>query len=89
MDWHRLAVNAGIGVGLIGYLASGILFFTAGIVVPFAMVPLMWAIWLAGVWGVVQVARMRSLWVLASGPLAVLVWFTVVSVGGWLFGWTA
>jgi hypothetical protein len=89
MEWQKYAVTAGVSMGVVGYLMSGILYFTSGIVVPFGVVPLMWAIWMAGVWGVVQVARMRSLWVLASGPAAVLLWYLIVSLGGWLFGWTA
>lgn len=89
MEWQKYAVTAGVSMGVVGYLMSGILYFTSGIVVPFGVVPLMWAIWMAGVWGVVQVARMRSLWVLASGPAAVLLWYLIVALGGWLFGWTA
>ncbi len=89
MDWQRFAVTVGLGVGLLGYLASGILYLGAGLVMPFGMVPLMWAIWLAGAWAAARVAKERSLWVLASGPAAVLLWMGIASVGEWLFGWTA
>ena len=89
MEWKPYAVTAGIGTGVMGYLMSGLLYFTSGIVVPFAVVPLMWAIWLAGVWAVVQVARMRSLWVLAAGPAAALLWTVILTLGDWIFGWTA
>ena len=89
VNWQRLAENAALTAGILGYLASGILYFGSGLVMPFAMVPLMWAIWLAGVWAAARVAKERSLWVLASGPVAVLLWMGIVSVGEWLFGWTA
>lgn len=81
--------RAAVVIGLLGYLASGWLYLGAGLVVPVGAVPFLWAIWLAGVWVVGRLVRQRSPWTLATGPAAVLVWAGFVSLGEWLFGWTA
>ncbi len=81
--------RAGVVFGLLAYLASGWLYLGAGLVVPGAVAPLLWAVWLAGMWAVGRLVRHRSLWTLAAGPAAVLFWIGFVSLGEWLFGWTA
>jgi hypothetical protein len=89
MDSKRISVTIGIVIGLLGYLTSGVLYFGAGLVMPQGLVPFMWVVWLIGAWFTVRLARRRSLWVLASGPVAVLFWMGFVSFGAWAFGWVA
>ena len=76
-------------LGVLLYVVSGWLYLAAGLLVPAMVAPLLWAIWLAGAWLLGRQVRQWSLWTLAWAPAAVLFWAAFISVGGWLFGWTA
>lgn len=76
-----------LGIGL--YAATGWLYLGTPLVVPY---PWVFGFWLAWIGGIVAVARTvrrnpRRTPVVAGAALAA--WVAVVSMGGWLFGWTA
>lgn len=78
-----------IALGLIAYIATGFLYLVSGLVVPLGWLILLLAIWLAGLWlTTLQVARW-SWWALAGAPVALVVWWVYVTLGGALLGWTA
>lgn len=76
-------------LGVLGYLAAGLLYFGAGLIVPRAWAIGFWAAWLLGLAALLAVARVRPLWTPAVPAVAVAAWVAVVSLGAWLVGWTA
>lgn len=78
-----------VALGLLAYIATGFLYLVSGLVVPLGWLVLLLAIWLAGLWiTTLQVARW-SWWALAGAPIALVVWWAYVTLGGALLGWTA
>ncbi len=86
---ERAARRVLVILGALLYVASGWLYLGAGLVVPAMVAPLLWAIWLTGAWFIGRAVRRWSLWTLAGAPSAVAFWAGFVSIGEWLFGWTA
>lgn len=76
-------------VGIVAYAATGILYVASGLLVPGPWIVVLWAIWLAGLYGLVRVFRNRR----QRTPLIALgtaaFWWLFVTVGESLFGWTA
>ena len=86
---QQVAKRTLVILGALLYLGTGWLYLGAGLLVPAMVTPLLWAIWLAGVWLIGRQVREWSLWTLAGAPAAVLIWIGFISIGDWLFGWTA
>jgi hypothetical protein len=76
-------------IGIVLYAATGILYLSAGLVVPGPWLFLLWAIWLAGLWLLVAVFRRRRSWTPLVAVLAVAFWWLYVTLGETLLGWTA
>lgn len=55
---------------------------------PYAVFSL-WALWAVFLALAVYFLRRRPGWALAVPALAFAVWLSVISLGGWLLGWTA
>ncbi|MEE8331595.1 MAG: hypothetical protein V3R84_07465 [Acidimicrobiia bacterium] len=77
-----VAVVAYLGVGVLPYLPSGL-------VVPFAVVPVLWGAWLVGLVVCIRLVRANSKWALAAAPAALLFWVLFVQAGSLLFDWSA
>ncbi len=86
---HQKAQRTLVILGALLYVGSGWLYAAAGLLIPWAVVPVLWAVWLGGMWAVGRLVRAWSPWTLAAGPIAVLFWMAFVSLGEWIFGWTA
>jgi hypothetical protein len=84
-----LARRVLVGLGLLGYLATGLVYLAAGLVVPGPWYFLLVALWLVGLWFVAVHTARWSWWVVAAGPAALFFWWAYVSLGEWLLGWTA
>ena len=76
-------------VGIVAYLAAGLLFLVSGLVVPEPWQFGMWVVWLAGWWLVFRVYQERRTLTWLVAVLAVVFWVFVVQMGDWLLGWTA
>lgn len=77
-----VAIVAYVGVGILPYLPSGL-------VVPIAVVPVLWGAWLVGLVVCVRLVRAKSMWALAAAPAALLFWVLFVQTGSLLFDWSA
>jgi hypothetical protein len=78
------------GVAIVMYLAVGVVPYSGStLVVPFGAAIVLWVTWLAGFVGLVRFVAARSPWSLAAAPIALAIWVGYVSLGSWLFGWTA
>jgi xanthosine utilization system XapX-like protein len=75
-------------VGLIAYLATGFIYLTSGLVVPFPWLIVLWLVWLAGMWITARLMARWSWWVLSAAPAAMAFWWAYLSVGEAVFGWT-
>jgi hypothetical protein len=84
-----LARRVLVVVGLFGYLATGLVYLAAGLVVPGPWFFLLIVLWLVGLWFVAVHTARWSWWVAAAGPVALLFWWAYVSLGELLLGWTA
>jgi len=82
--WRTIALV----VGIVAHLAVGIFYLAIGLVVPWPVIPLLWAVWVFLLVMAVK-RRERPAWVLATPIVAAAILFTVVSVGEAVFGWTA
>lgn len=71
------------------YAATGVLYLSAGLVVPYPWVYGFWVAWAAGAVGAVFVFSLRRGWTVAVSVGAVVVWFIAVQAGSSLFGWSA
>lgn len=75
------AIALYLAVGVVPYAASGLLAPALGIVVLYAG-------WLVGLWATIRLYRVRSHWSLAMTPAALVYWWTVLTLGESLLGWT-
>ena len=71
-----------LAVGVVPYAASGLLAPAMGIVVLYAG-------WVIGLWITFRLFQNRSFWSLAMPPAALVYWWTVLTLGESLLGWTA
>ena len=71
------------------YLATGFLYLTSGLVVPFPWLIILWLIWLAGIYLLVKNYQTRRAWTPLLAVLALAFWWLYISMGETLFGWTA
>jgi hypothetical protein len=76
-------------LGMVGYAATGLLYLAGGLVVPGPWIVVLWAIWIAGLYGLVGVFRSRRSWTPLVAVAAAVFWWLFVTVGESLFGWTA
>lgn len=80
---------AGVGVAL-HLLAGAFPFAVSGLIAPLWGVVVLYAIWLALLGVAVQLVRTGRLRLVLLVPFAAVVaWFTVMSFGGAVLGWTA
>ncbi len=80
LGWAAFAAH--VGVGLTFYLA-------AGLVAPLPGVLVLWACWIGLTVAGLRVRKARPWWFVALPVVSVGVWVLVVSLGSWVFGWTA
>jgi hypothetical protein len=76
-------------VGIVLYLGAGFFYLASGLVVPGPWVFLLWAVWLLGWWPVIRLFMRNPVWVPAVGLGAFVFWWLFVTLGSWLFGWSA
>lgn len=76
-------------LGLVAYGATGILYLAGGLLVPGPWIVVLWATWLAGLYGLVRVFRDRRRWTPLVAIFAAIFWWLFVTIGESLFGWTA
>lgn len=80
--WAR---RAGAGLGFALLIASGLLYFLAGLAVHSSMVPILWIGW-SMIFVMALVWRRRPLLVLMTPVVAVTLLVVVIIVAGLLFG---
>ncbi|HJQ77722.1 MAG TPA: hypothetical protein VJ948_10755 [Acidimicrobiia bacterium] len=79
-----------IGVlGLVLYLATGFLYLTSGLVVPFPWLMILWLVWLAGIYPLVRIFQRRRAWTPLLAVAALAFWWIYLALGESLLGWTA
>ena len=77
------------GVGVIGYVLVGVVYFGSALVMPRGVAYLFWSGWAAGWFGLYRVYRRSPAWTLAVPLVALAFWVMLVQLGSWAFGWTA
>lgn len=73
------------GVAILLLVASALVYFLAGLVVPSGIVPFLWLLW-AVVASAAMIWRRRPLLLLATPVIAVAILFIVIVVSGHVFG---
>ncbi|MEE9298262.1 MAG: hypothetical protein V3V29_04425 [Acidimicrobiia bacterium] len=76
-------------VGVVSYLAVGVLYLGSGLVVPQSVVYPLWTIWVLGFVATIRLTARRPSWSLLAAPVALAFWVGFVQTGSWLFGWKA
>ena len=78
-------------IGGLGFLAAGaFLYLPSGVIAPSYGVVVLWAVWLVLAWGAVVLLRARRPGRLVLvAVVSVILWFTLVMIGSWLFHWNA
>lgn len=77
-------------VSLLAYLAIGFFpYLVSGLIVPIGAVAVLMVCWFAGLMLTSRLAASRPLLAPLGVVAAILFWFTFVTVGSSLFGWTA
>lgn len=85
MGWLALIVFA-LGT----YIAMGVVPFAASTLIgPRAGVALLMVSWAAGLAGMAILTRRRSRWAVLGPVLAFAYWLLIISIGEFLFDWTA
>jgi hypothetical protein len=76
-------------IGIVLYAATGALYLSSGLMVPFPWLLGLWAVWLAGVALGVWVFRSRPVLTPLLAVGAAVLWFVILSLGERYLGWTA
>lgn len=76
-------------IGLTLYLATGFLYLTSGLVVPFPWLIALWLIWVTGIYPLVRTFQRRRAWTPLVALAAVAFWWIYLALGGALLDWTA
>lgn len=76
-------------IGIVLYLAVGVVFLTSGLVVPMPWLVVLWGVWLAGWYPLIRVFQTRRAWTPVVPVAAVLFWWLFLSLGESLLDWTA
>ena len=76
-------------LGVVAYLAVGVLFLAAGLMVPEPWVFFLWAVWLAGWLVVYRVYRAAPKWTPLVAVGAAAFWVAILQLGEIFLGWTA
>lgn len=85
----RATRGAGL-IALLMHLLFGVVPYAGtGLVAPGWAVITLWAIWLALLVYGIRLWRRHAAWVWAVPVAAIMVWFAVITLGEWIFGWTA
>ncbi len=80
---------AAVAVAVAAHLLVGLLVFASGLLAPLWAVVLLGLVWWAALALGVRWVRRGAWWFLLVPPVVLLVWFTAVSAGEALLGWTA
>ena len=76
-------------LAVLAHLGTGILYLAAGLVAPLWAVLALWALWLVLLWVLVRVWKRRPLLALVVPPVALGLFFAVITAGEQLLDWTA
>ena len=76
-------------IGIILYVAIGLVYLTSGLVVPYPWLLVLWGVWVAGIYALVTVFRERRVWTPLVAVGAAAFWWVFLTVGENLLGWTA
>lgn len=76
-------------LAVLAQLGTGIFYAAAGLVAPLWAVLLLWALWLVLLWVLVRLWRTQPLMALLVPPLALGLFFVVISAGERFLDWTA
>lgn len=75
-------------LGVLLYVAGGLFFFAAGLVIPGFALFLLWALWIVGLVLTFFLARRWSWWTFAAGPASIVFLVAYAWVGSELFDWS-
>lgn len=76
--------------GVVAYLLVGAVpYAVSGLVVPGAALVVLLSLWTAGLGGLFVVVRSKPRLTPLAPVAALVFWLAFVSIGSWLFGWTA
>lgn len=76
-------------IGIVLYAATGFVYLTSGLVVPVPWLPVLWAIWVAGLYVLVTFFRKRRVWTPLVAVGSAIVWWLFLTIGETFFDWTA